>query len=113
MAAVLAVALALVLVAQALLQLVAALAVAGLVHRLALVHALGAVLAMLVFLGMPAIMDLLGGGAVSAVEMQRLIGTGSLDAAGYLLMLLVVIIIAGLCMITSRVGVYRILNSQH
>ena len=73
----------------------------------------GAVLAMLVFLGMPAIMILLGGGAVSAVEMQRLIGTGSLDAAGYLLMLLVVVIIAGLCMITSRVGVYRILNSQH
>ncbi len=73
----------------------------------------GAVLAMLVFLGMPAIMELLGGGAVSAVEMQRLIGTGSLDAAGYFLMLLVVVIIAGLCMITSRVGVYRILNSQH
>ncbi len=73
----------------------------------------GAASALLVFLCMPAIMELLGGGAVSAVEMQRLIGTGSLDAAGYLLMLLVVIIIAGLCMVTSRVGVYRILNSQH
>lgn len=73
----------------------------------------GALLAMLVFVGMPAIMELLGGGAVSAVEMQRLIGSGSLDPAGYALLGLVVAIIAALCMITSRVGVYRILNSQH
>ncbi len=73
----------------------------------------GAVLAMLVFIGMPAIMEMLGGGSVSAVEMQRLIGTGSLDAAGYVLLGLVVAIIAALCMVTSRVGVYRILNSQH
>jgi cell division transport system permease protein len=73
----------------------------------------GALLAMLVFLTMPAIMEMLGGGAISAVEMQRLIGTGSLDAAGYVVLGLVVVIIAGLCMVTSRVGVYRILNSQH
>lgn len=73
----------------------------------------GALAAMAVFLTMPAIMDLLGGGAVSAVEMQRLIGTGALDAAGYVLLGLVVVIIAGLCMMTSRVGVYRILNGKH
>lgn len=73
----------------------------------------GAVASMFVFLTMPAITDMLGGGSVSAVEMQRLIGTGSLDAAGYVLLGLVVVIIAGLCMITSRVGVYRILNGQH
>jgi cell division transport system permease protein len=73
----------------------------------------GAVLAMMVFLGMPAIMELLGGGAVSAVEMQRLIGTGSLDPAGYVLLGLVVVIIAALCMVTSRIGVYRILNGKH
>jgi len=72
----------------------------------------GAFAAMLVFLGMPTIMDLLGGG-ISAVEMQRLVGTGALDAAGYVLLGLVVVIIAGLCMVTSRMGVYRILNSQH
>lgn len=72
----------------------------------------GAAAAMLVFLGMPATMELLGGG-ISAVEVQRLVGTGALDAAGYILLGLVVIIIAGLCMVTSRVGVYRILNSQH
>lgn len=73
----------------------------------------GALAAMAVFLTMPAIMEMLGGGAVSAVEMQRLIGTGSLDPAGYALLGLVVVIIAGLCMITSRVGVFRILNGQH
>ena len=73
----------------------------------------GATLAMLVFMGIPAIMAILGGGAVSAVEMQRLIGTGALDPSGYLILGLVVVIIAALCMITSRVGVYRILNGQH
>ena len=73
----------------------------------------GAVSAMLLFIGMPAIMEILGGGTVSAVEMQRLIGTGSLDAAGYILLGLVVVIIAALCMITSRIGVHRILNGRH
>lgn len=73
----------------------------------------GAVSAMLVFLGIPAIMDILGGGQVSVVEMQRLIGTGALDPGGYILLAIVVAIIAGLCMITSRVGVYRILNGKH
>ena len=72
----------------------------------------GATLSMLVFMGMPAITDMLGGGAVSAVEMQRLIGTGALDPAGYLILGLVVVIIAALCMITSRVGVYRILHGH-
>jgi cell division transport system permease protein len=73
----------------------------------------GAAFAMLVFLGIPAILELLGGGAVSVVEMQRLIGTGALDAAGYLVLALVVVIIAALCMVTSRVGVYRILHGKH
>jgi cell division transport system permease protein len=73
----------------------------------------GATCAMVVFMSMPAITELLGGGAVSAVEMQRLIGTGSLDALGYLILGLVVVIIAGLCMGTSRFGVHRILNGKH
>jgi cell division transport system permease protein len=73
----------------------------------------GAAFAMLVFMSMPAITELLGGGAVSAVEMQRLIGTGALDALGYIILGLVVVTIAGLCMVTSRVGVYRILNGRH
>ncbi|PPC98327.1 MAG: cell division protein [Hyphomicrobium sp.] len=73
----------------------------------------GAGCAMAVFLVSPAMMELLGGGSVSAVEMQRLIGTGALDPGGYILLGLVVAIIAALCMITSRVGVYRILNGKH
>lgn len=73
----------------------------------------GAAFAMLVFMSMPAITDLLGGGAVSAVEMQRLMGTGALDALGYVILGFVVVTIAGLCMVTSRVGVYRILNGKH
>jgi cell division transport system permease protein len=73
----------------------------------------GAAFAMLVFMSMPAITELLGGGAVSAVEMQRLIGTGALDALGYVILGFVVVTIAGLCMVTSRVGVYRILNGRH
>jgi cell division transport system permease protein len=73
----------------------------------------GAVSAMLVFLGMPVITELLGGGNISSVEMQRMIGTGALDASGYVLLGLVVVIIAALCMITSRMGVYRILNHKH
>jgi len=73
----------------------------------------GAAFAMLVFMSMPAITELLGGGAVSAVEMQRLIGTGALDALGYVILGFVVVTIAGLCMVTSRVGVYRILSGRH
>lgn len=73
----------------------------------------GAAFAMLVFMSMPAITELLGGGAVSAVEMQRLMGTGALDALGYVILGFVVVTIAGLCMVTSRVGVYRILNGKH
>ena len=44
--------------------------------------------------------------------MQRLVGAGSLDLAGYVLLGIVVIVIAALCMLTSRFGVYRILNSK-
>jgi cell division transport system permease protein len=74
---------------------------------------LGALCAMIVFLCMPTIMDLLGGGNLGQAEMQRMIGSGALDAGGYLLLGIVVAIIAALCMVTSRVGVYRILNGKH
>jgi cell division transport system permease protein len=72
----------------------------------------GAVSAMLVFLTMPTIMDLMGGGQVSVAEMQRFIGTGALDLKGYALLALIVFIIAALCMLTSRFGVFRILNAR-
>jgi cell division transport system permease protein len=46
-------------------------------------------------------------------EIRRLIGISTLDAPGYFLLGIVVLVIASLCMLTSRIGVYRILNSQH
>ena len=74
---------------------------------------IGAVLAMIVFFTMPLIMQLLGGGSVTATEMNRLIGSGTLDLTGYLVLASVVAIVAFLCMLTSRLGVYRILNARH
>jgi cell division transport system permease protein len=73
----------------------------------------GAVWAMFVFLVMPTVMELLGGGTVTIAEIRRLIGTAALDLPGYFLLGIVVLVIAALCMLTSRIGVYRILNSQH
>jgi cell division transport system permease protein len=73
----------------------------------------GAACAMLVFFLMPTGLELLGGGAVTLSELRRLIGAGVLDTTGYAVLVVVVIVIAGLCMLTSRFGVYRILHSQH
>jgi cell division transport system permease protein len=46
-------------------------------------------------------------------ELRRMVGVTSLDLWGYLLLGIVVLVIASLCMVTSRIGVFRILNSQH
>jgi cell division transport system permease protein len=73
----------------------------------------GAILAALVFLGMPFVMELLGGGSASLTEMQHLVGAGALDVPGYGWLVVVVVAISAICMITSRFGVYRILNSQN
>jgi len=81
----------------------------GLGVRAALV---GAVSAMLVFLLMPVVSHLLGGGEGATVtEASRLVGSGELDFAGYLLCVLVVFVVAALCMITSRLGVIRVLKT--
>ena len=72
----------------------------------------GAALAGLVFLSMPAAMELLGGGPIMMAELHRLVGVGTLDTAGFVLLGIVVVIIAALCMLTSRLGVYRILNAN-
>jgi cell division transport system permease protein len=72
----------------------------------------GALCAMAVFVVMPTVMEMLGGGSITLAEMNRLIGSGTLDTQGYLLMGGVVIVIAALCMLTSRFGVYRILHTQ-
>jgi cell division transport system permease protein len=73
---------------------------------------LGALSAMLVFLTLPLAMQTLGGGSVTQAEMSRLVGSGSLDLGGYLVLMGLVVVIAALCMLTSRVGVKRILHAQ-
>ena len=55
--------------------------------------------------------DMLGGGIVTTAETQRLIGSGELDLKGYLLCVLVVVVVACLCMVTSRLGVIRVLKT--
>ncbi len=72
---------------------------------------MGAVAAALAFLLLPFMMQMLGGGVVTAAETQRLIGSGELDLKGYLLCVLVVVVVASLCMITSRLGVIRVLKT--
>lgn len=72
----------------------------------------GALSAMAVFFIMPTMLELLGGGGVTMAEMHRLIGTGVLEPQGYVLLGMVVVVVAALCMLTSRFGVFRILNSR-
>ena len=72
----------------------------------------GAALAAFVFIAMPIVLEILGGGPVMMAEMHRLIGSGSLDMAGFVLLGIVVVIISALCMLTSRLGVYSILNAK-
>lgn len=70
----------------------------------------GAGAAAAAFFLMPFITPLLGGGPVTDLQMGYLVGSGVLDLSGYALLGIVVIVVAGLCMLTSRYGVYRILN---
>jgi cell division transport system permease protein len=72
----------------------------------------GALTAICVFLAMPTVMELLGGGTMTVAEVKRVIGSEGLDGLGFLLLGGVVIAIAALCMMTSRLGVYRILNTR-
>lgn len=72
----------------------------------------GASFAMLVFLLMPLGMEALGGNVVTMAEMRRLFGAGALDLPGYAVLVVVVVVIAALCMLTSRFGVYRILDKE-
>ncbi len=71
----------------------------------------GALAAALAFLLLPFMLYLLGGGTVTEAETRRLLGSGDLDLAGYFLLVGIVIVVAALCMITSRVGVFRVLKT--
>ena len=72
----------------------------------------GAASAMLVFLILPALVPLLGGGSVTAAELRNFVGGGVLDIPGYLLLAIVVVVVSALCMLTSRYSVFRILHAR-
>lgn len=73
---------------------------------------IGAVCAMAVFFLLPFATTLLGGGSLMSLELSRFIGSGALDLKGYAFLGLVIVVVAALCMLTSRFGVYRILNAR-
>jgi cell division transport system permease protein len=73
----------------------------------------GATGSLIVFIFMPFFMRVLGGSNMTSAEVRRLLGTAALDLPGFILLGIVVVVIAALCMLTTRYGVYRILNSQH
>jgi cell division transport system permease protein len=73
----------------------------------------GAALAVLVFLALPYLTQGLSANAASGAEIRRLVGAGSLDAGGYLVLVAVVVAVAAICKMTSRYGVRRILNQQN
>ena len=72
----------------------------------------GAGAAALMFFLMPIITEFISGAAVHA-EYRRLVGTGRLDMMGYVCLLIVVVLIAAICQLTSRYGVRRILEAQN
>jgi cell division transport system permease protein len=71
----------------------------------------GATAAGMVFFLMPVIADYMSGAA--SAEFRRLVGTGRLDIMGYFSLLIVVVVIAAICQLTSRYGVRRILDAQN
>jgi cell division transport system permease protein len=72
---------------------------------------MGALAAAIAFMLLPFMMYLLGGGAVTEAETRRLLGSGELDLGGYVLLAVIVFVVAALCMLTSRLGVFRVLKS--
>lgn len=73
----------------------------------------GASLAAIVFSTIPLATGAVGGSVATDAEIRRLVGAGTLDLWGYLMLVIVVIVVAAICQMTSRVGVRRILNQQN
>jgi len=73
----------------------------------------GAGLAAIVFLCLPYLTEGVSSSVTSEAEIRRLVGAGTLDLGGYIVLLFVVIAVAAICKMTSRYGVRRILNQQN
>ena len=73
----------------------------------------GAGLAAIVFLCLPYLTEGVSSSVTSKAEIRRLIGAGTLDLYGYIVLLIVVIAVAAICKMTSRYGVRSILNQQN
>jgi cell division transport system permease protein len=73
----------------------------------------GAGLAAIVFLCLPYLTEGVSSSVTSQAEIRRLVGAGTLDLYGYIVLLFVVIAVAAICKMTSRYGVRRILNQQN
>ncbi len=73
----------------------------------------GVGLAAIVFLILPYLTEGVSSSVTSEAEIRRLVGAGSLDLGGYVVLLFVVIAVAAICKMTSRYGVRRILNQQN
>lgn len=73
----------------------------------------GAGLAAIVFLCLPYLTEGVSSSVTSKAEIRRLVGAGTLDLYGYIVLLFVVIAVAAICKMTSRYGVRRILNQQN
>jgi cell division transport system permease protein len=73
----------------------------------------GAGMAALAFLALPSITESMGSTAAAEAEIKRLVGAGTLDWGGYVVLGMVVVAVALICKMTSRYGVRRILNQQN
>lgn len=73
----------------------------------------GAGLAAIVFFCLPYLTEGVSSSVTSQAEIRRLVGAGTLDPYGYIVLLIVVIAVAAICKMTSRYGVRRILNQQN
>jgi len=73
----------------------------------------GAGFAALAFLVVPYVSESMSGSVAVEAEVRRIAGAGTLDFGGYIVLVFVVIAVAGICKMTSRYGVRRILNQQN
>lgn len=73
----------------------------------------GAGLAAIVFIGLPYLTEGVSSSVTSKAEIRRLVGAGTLDLYGYIVLLFVVVAVAAICKMTSRYGVRSILNQQN